>query len=481
MLFNSYQFLIFFPIVTAAYFLCPAKYKWLLLLLASSIFYMAFIPKYILILAALIIIDYTAGIIIEKSRNRWRVIFLIVSISANLGLLAVFKYFNFFTSNIDQVADFLHIQFQPTYSSLILPLGLSFHTFQSLSYVIEVYKKKYKAEKHPGIYALYVMFYPQLVSGPIERPQHLIHQFYKNYTFKYQRVIAGFRLILWGLFKKMVIADRLGLFVDQIYASPGQYSGLFLAVATIFFSVQIYCDFSGYTDIAIGSAKVMGFKLVSNFNSPYLSKSIVDFWRRWHISLTSWFRDYVYIPLGGNRVGQYRHYINLMVLFLLSGFWHGANWTFIFWGLLHGTYVITYFLTVNIRKKLLIWTGLHKLSRLKNLVEVTITFTMVTFAWIFFRANNLQEAFYIVSHLFIGMKRDISLLLYSFNFSEPFLLLLAFVVFIWFIRFYKKTDGFIRYLSTQPVLIRWAVYSILAILIMNRGVTKEVPFIYFQF
>ena len=235
MLFNSYQFLIFFPIVTAAYFLFPQKYKWLLLLIASCIFYMAFIPKYILVLAALIVIDYTAGILIEKSQNRWRQIFLIVSISANIGLLALFKYFNFFTSNIDQVASFLHIQFQPTYFSLILPLGLSFHTFQSLSYVIEVYKKKYKAEKHLGIYALYVMFYPQLVSGPIERPQHLIHQFYKKNTFKYQRFITGLRLILWGLLKKMVIADRLGLFVDQIYANPTHHSGLFLIMATIFF------------------------------------------------------------------------------------------------------------------------------------------------------------------------------------------------------------------------------------------------------
>ena len=443
MLFNSYQFLIFFPVVTALYFLFPKKYKWLLLLLASCIFYMAFIPKYILILFALIIVDYTAGILIEKSQNRWRRFFLIVSLCVNIGLLVVFKYFNFFTSNIDQVASFFHIQFQPTYFSLVLPLGLSFHTFQSLSYVIEVYKKKYKAEKHLGIYALYVMFYPQLVSGPIERPQHLIGQFYKNYTFKYQRVITGLRLILWGLFKKMVIADRLGIFVDQIYANPSYNTGLFLLIATIFFSIQIYCDFSGYTD--------------------------------W------WFRDYVYIPLGGNRVKQYRHYINLMVLFLLSGFWHGAAWTFIFWGLLHGTYVLVYFLTVNIRKRFLIWSGLHRLHRIRNLLEITTTFTMVTFAWIFFRASSLNDAFFIVTHLFSVTKEDILALLHSFSFSESFLLLLAFILFIWFIRGYKKKDGFINYLSSQPILVRWTVYTILTILIMNRGVTTEVPFIYFQF
>lgn len=481
MLFNSYQFLIFFPVVTVAYFLTPKKYKWLLLLIFSCIFYVAFIPKYIFILLALIIVDFTAGILIERSQNRWRRFFLIVSITATIVLLFVFKYFNFFNSTVDQVAAIFHIQFQPTYFSLILPLGLSFHTFQSLSYVIEVYKKKYKAEKHLGIYALYVMFYPQLVSGPIERPQHLLHQFYENHTFKYQRTVDGLRLILWGLFKKMVIADRLALFVDKIYTNPSNHTGLVLIIATIFFSIQIYCDFSGYTDIAIGSAKVMGFKLIPNFNSPYLSKSIVDFWRRWHISLTSWFRDYVYIPLGGNRVKRHRHYFNLMVLFLLSGIWHGANWTFIFWGFLHGAYVVIYFLTVHIRKQFYIWSGLHKLPRLRSLVEITITFTMVTFAWIFFRATNLHDAFYIVSHLFSGEGKDIPLLPYSFNFPESFLLLLAFILFVWYIRAYKKTSGFIGYVSKQPIIIRWTVYSALVLLIMNRGVTTEVPFIYFQF
>lgn len=481
MLFNSFQFLIFFPIVTVAYFLFPKKFKWLLLLLASCIFYMAFIPKYILILASLITVDYFAGILLEKSRKKWRLIFLITSIIVNLGLLGVFKYFNFFNSNIDQVAAFLQIQYQPTYFSIILPLGLSFHTFQSLSYIIEVYKKRYKAERHFGIYALYVMFYPQLVSGPIERPQHLLHQFYINHTFKYQRAISGLRMILWGLFKKMVIADRLGLFVDPIFANPDHYSGLFLIAAIIFFSIQIYCDFSGYTDIAIGSAKMIGFKLIPNFNNPYFSKSIIDFWRRWHMSLTSWLRDYVYIPLGGNRVKPYRHYLNLLVLFLLSGLWHGANYTFIFWGFLHGLYMVTYFLTVNIRKKLIIWAGLENPGRLKNLLEMTFTFTMVTFAWIFFRANNLHEAFYIVSHLFSWEKGDILLVINSFNFSESFLLLLALIIFVFFLRIYKKADSFVMYLSTQPFLIRWAVYYILVFMIMNRGVTKEVPFIYFQF
>lgn len=481
MLFNSYQFVIFFPIVTILYFISSKKYRWLLLLISSCIFYMAFIPNYIFILAALIIIDYVAGILIEKSQTHLRHLFLIISIFANIGLIAIFKYFNFFSSNLGQLAAFFHIQFQPTHLSLILPLGLSFHTFQSLSYVIEIYKKNYKAEKHLGIYALYVMFYPQLVSGPIERPQQLLHQFYINHTFKYKRVIEGLRLILWGLFKKMVIADRLALFVDKIFADPSNHSGLVLIIATTFFSIQIYCDFSGYTDIAIGSAKVMGFKLMPNFNCPYFSKSIVDFWRRWHISLTSWFRDYVYIPLGGNRVKQYRLFFNLMVLFLLSGLWHGANWTFIFWGFLHGLYYVIFLLTSNIRKKLAIRLGLNKFYRLKNLIEVFITFTLVTFAWIFFRANNLRDAFYIVRHLFNWKMKDITQLLSSFNFLEAFLLLLALMIFVWYTRVYKKIDGFTEYIKGQPALIRWAAYSALVLLIMNRGVVTEIPFIYFQF
>jgi alginate O-acetyltransferase complex protein AlgI len=306
MLFNSIDFLIFFPAVTILYFLLPHKFRWSLLLVSSCVFYMFFIPKYIIILAFTITIDYFAGIFLEKIKEDKRRIFLIISIISNIGILFVFKYFNFFNFNIHKVAEFLHWNYSFEGLKIILPIGLSFHTFQSLSYIIEIYIGKQKAEKNFGIFALYVMFYPQLVAGPIERPQNVLHQFHEKHSFDFEQLVDGLKIILWGLFKKVVIADRLSLFVNQVYGNPESHKGIQFIIATIFFGFQIYCDFSGYSDIAIGSAKVMGFKLMVNFNRPYLSKSISEFWTRWHISLSSWFRDYVYIPLGGNRAARSR-------------------------------------------------------------------------------------------------------------------------------------------------------------------------------
>lgn len=286
MLFNSFQFLLFFPIVTLIYFLLPHKYRWFHLLVASCVFYMFFIPAYILILFITIFIDYFAGIWIEKSTNQGKKkTYLILSIISTCLFLFIFKYFNFFTDNFNGIAQLIHWNYSLKTMAIILPIGLSFHTFQSLSYVIEVYNGNQKAEKHFGIYSLYVMFYPQLVAGPIERPQNLLHQFYEKHEFDYVRVSNGLKLMAWGLFKKVVIADRLSVFVNQVYNNPYDYKGLSLVVATIFFTFQIYCDFSGYSDIAIGSAQVMGFKLMDNFNRPYFSKSISEFWKRWHISL----------------------------------------------------------------------------------------------------------------------------------------------------------------------------------------------------
>ncbi|NLF80287.1 MAG: MBOAT family protein, partial [Clostridia bacterium] len=394
MLFNSLNFLIFFPTVTLLYFLLPYKLRWLLLLIASCVFYMAFIPKYILILAFTITMDYVLGLLLEKNRGNKK--YLLLSLISNIGVLFVFKYFNFFNSSIADIAAFFNWNYSYAALSLILPIGLSFHTFQSLSYVIEVYRGNQQAERNFGIFALYVMFYPQLVAGPIERPQNLLHQFYERHRFELPRVSEGLRMMLWGLFKKVVIADRLAILVNPIYNDPDGHGGFAFLVATVFFAFQIYCDFSGYSDIARGAAKVMGFRLMLNFDRPYFSRSIAEFWKRWHISLSSWFRDYVYIPLGGNRVKRSRWHMNLLITFLLSGLWHGANWTFVIWGGLNGAYLVLSLLSQNLRHKLVHAFALDRLPRLHRLLQVAITFGLICLAWVFFRANSFADALYMI-------------------------------------------------------------------------------------
>jgi alginate O-acetyltransferase complex protein AlgI len=333
MIFNSLEFLLFFPIVSVLYFLLPHKFRWLLLLLASCYFYMAFIPIYILILFFTIIVDYYAGILIENAEVKRKKTYLLLSIFVNIGTLMIFKYYNFFIDNINESFSLLNSSISLPVLSLILPIGLSFHTFQALSYTIEVYRGNQKAERHFGIYALYVMFYPQLVAGPIERPQNILHQFHEKKHFSSEFLMSGLRLMLWGFFKKVVIADRLSVYVNGVFDNADEYGSLNLIIAAVFFSIEIYCDFSGYSDIAIGSAKVMGFDLMTNFNRPYLSKNIKEFWSRWHISLSTWFRDYVYIPLGGNRGSKFMKYRNVFIVFVLSGFWHGCKLDIYFVGL----------------------------------------------------------------------------------------------------------------------------------------------------
>ena len=332
MLFNSMSFFVFFGLVTPTYFLLPHRFRWLLLLAASCVFYMAFVPVYLLILLFTIIVDYFAGLLIHGSTGKTRKLWLVASIVSNVGVLFFFKYFNFFNENLTHLAEFLNWQYSIRSLQILLPIGLSFHTFQAMSYTIEVYYGRQQPEKHFGIYALYVMFYPQLVAGPIERPQNLLPQFREVHSFDPYRVSLGLSRMIWGLFKKVVIADRLVYLVDVVYVHPGYYDGLSLFTATIFFAFQIYCDFSGYCDIALGAAQVMGFHLMENFEQPYFSRSISEFWRRWHISLSTWFKDYLYIPLGGNRLTLVRTWGNLAIVFLVSGLWHGANWTYIVWG-----------------------------------------------------------------------------------------------------------------------------------------------------
>jgi len=387
MVFNSLQFLVFFGIVTSAYFLLAHRFRWILLLASSCYFYMAFQPVYLGILGFTIIVDYFAGIYLEKFEGKSKKLFLAASLLANIGVLAFFKYFGFFTGNLTAVAELFGYSWHFPTLSILLPIGLSFHTFQAMSYTIEVYRGHQKAERNFGIYSLYVMFYPQLVAGPIERPQNLIHQFYEEHVWDAERVKAGLFQMAQGLFKKVVIADRLAILVDAVYGSLAIQSGGNLVLASVFYSFQIYCDFSGYSDLAIGAAKVMGFDLMTNFRAPYLAKSIPDFWRRWHISLSTWFKDYVYFSLGGNRVSIPKWYFNIMVVFIISGFWHGASWNFVIWGALHGVFQL---IGITVSRRFPALSPENARGIYFRFLQLW-TFVLVTFAWVFFRLSHFAD------------------------------------------------------------------------------------------
>lgn len=493
MLFNSIQFIFFFVIVTALYFSVPYRYRWFLLLTVSCYFYMAFVPVYILILFGTIVIDYFAGIIIENAQGKKRKIFLVISLISNIGVLAVFKYYNFLNENLTVLLGGFKMENPIPMLSILLPIGLSFHTFQAMSYTIEVYRGNQRAEKHFGIYALYVMFYPQLVAGPIERPQNLLHQFREKHSFDYKRVTEGLKLMAWGMFKKVVIADRLSVMVDRVYDHPQNYEGIPLILATLFFAFQIYCDFSGYSDIAIGSAQVMGFKLMKNFNRPYLSKNIAEFWSRWHISLSTWFKDYLYIPLGGNRVVKWRMYYNLLLVFLVSGLWHGAKWTFIAWGALHGIYLVSGMMTKNIREKINTATGLHRFLFISKFIQASITFALVCFAWIFFRASTITDAMYVVNHLFTGLTKNFQSILSNVDQQRAEILYLGQDINIFFltfvligillcVHFWQRGKNMREFISQKPNWYRWSLYFTCLLFIIYLGVfTSKQQFIYFQF
>ena len=476
MLFNSFHFVFFFIVVTTTYFILPHRFRWMLLLASSCYFYMAFIPVYILILGFTIVIDYFAGIWLEKTEGKKRKYFLIASLIANIGVLAVFKYHNFLNTNLSELLNTIGYKNSIPNLSIILPIGLSFHTFQAMSYTIEVYRGNQKAERNFGIYALYVMFYPQLVAGPIERPQNLIHQFYEKHYFEYERVVEGLKLMLWGLFMKIVIADRLAIYVNAVYNNSEQHNGITLLVATVFFAFQIYCDFAGYSNIAIGAAKVMGFNLMTNFNRPYFSTSISEFWKRWHISLSTWFKDYLYISLGGNRVSIPRWYFNLLIVFVISGLWHGANWTFIIWGGLNGFYLVFAIVTEKVRKRVNHAILLDHIPNVHKLLQIGITFALACFAWVFFRAGSTQEAFSIINKIFalngpfyIG---DWQQLLYGLS-------AIAFLLFIEYRREYHN-PGPLPF-KTNHWLKEQLAYGTLVILILMVGVFDGGQFIYFQF
>jgi len=491
-LFNSLQFLIFFPIVTALYFALPPKFRWALLLGASCYFYMAFRPIYILILAFTILVDYVAGILIDRETGSRRKLYLIVSIAANIGVLAFFKYYNFITLTFQDAGARVGWTYPLNPLDIILPIGLSFHTFQSLSYTVEVYRHRQKPERNVGIFALYVMFYPQLVAGPIERPQNMLHQFHELHRFEYSRVVAGLQLMAWGMFKKVVIADRLAPFVNQVYDHPQTYTGISFLVATVFFAFQIYCDFSGYSDIAIGSAQVMGFRLMENFRMPYFSPAVSDFWRRWHISLSTWFRDYVYFPLGGNRVPFLRRYGNLLITFLVSGLWHGANWTYVIWGGLNGLYlVLEQWGDMLGARAFPNWSTPPGLRLPFRAVRTVITFSLICFAWIFFRARTTADAFYIASHLGEGLANlpdDLqSLSFIKANIlmrldKDEFIIALFALPILLLVELLQHRVRLRVFIERQPVYVRWSLYyACCATLLFFGAFNRAKEFIYFQF
>jgi alginate O-acetyltransferase complex protein AlgI len=488
MLFNSFHFLIFFIVVTTAYFILPHKYRWILLLAGSCYFYMAFIPVYIAILGFTIIIDYFAGIFLETTQGNKKKWFLTASLLANIGVLALFKYYNFLNENLSVLLHLFGLSNSIPYLSILLPIGLSFHTFQAMSYTIEIYRGKQQAERNFGIYALYIMFYPQLVAGPIERPQNLLHQFYEKHYFEYQRVTDGLKLMAWGLFKKVVIADRLTKVVDNVYNNPYGYQGFSLIIATIFFSFQIFCDFSGYSDMAVGAAQVMGFKLMNNFNRPYQSKSIHEFWKRWHISLSTWFRDYLYISIGGNRVTVPRWYLNLLIVFLISGLWHGANWTFVIWGALHGFYIVFSLITKKIRNKFINAIGLNKLPNLNNILRIIATFGLTTFAWIFFRASSVSAALYIIKYSIAGLYNNIYSLFHNLPLdlhpgvsNTELLISIDAILLMETVHAMQNKYSIRDWLRSKPAYLRWSIYYSVVIMIVFLGVYENKQFIYFQF
>jgi alginate O-acetyltransferase complex protein AlgI len=476
MLFNSFHFLFFFLIVTTIYFLLPHSKRWILLLLSSCYFYMAFVPVYILILGFTIIVDYFAGIYIETSQGKRRKLFLICSLIANIGILCVFKYYNFINANLSFLLHGFELSNPVPYLSIFLPIGLSFHTFQAMSYTIEVYRGNQKTERHFGIYALYVMFYPQLVAGPIERPQNLLHQFRENHAFDSDRVFEGLKIMIWGLFKKLVIADRLGIYVNSAYNNVAEQNGMTLLLATIFFSFQVYCDFSGYSDIAIGTARVMGFDLMTNFRRPIFARTTGEFWKRWHISLSTWFKDYLYFPIGGSKVSVPKWYFNLMVVFLISGLWHGANWTYIIWGGINGFYLVFAIIITRYRDKLNALTRIKNYPRLFIFIQISITFLLISFSRIFFRAKSVRDAVTIIKKIFTFKG--------SIFHDGAAIIIYCFLAILFLLTVELKKEfytGSFTLSHNKNFWVRNSYYSFLVILIILLGVFDGGQFIYFQF
>ena len=496
MLFNSVDFLIFFPIATLIYFALPHKVRYLWLLVCSYYFYMCWNAAYALLLFGSTFITWFSGLAIEAykrkddAQSKLRCQGMVaISFTLNLALLMIFKYTGFIITNLNLLFGRISISFALPEFSLLLPVGISFYIFQALSYTMDVYRGDVPVERNLLRYALFVSFFPQLVAGPIERSSRLLEQFYTKHRFSYEQMARGLMMMLWGYFQKMVIADRLAVLVSQVFDYYTYYSGVQILVGCVFFAVQIYCDFAGYSCIAIGAAQVMGFDLMQNFAQPYLAVSIADFWRRWHISLTSWFRDYLYIPLGGNRKGKLTKYRNIMIVFLASGLWHGANWTYVIWGGLNGLFQIVGELLRPVRERHRRLFRPNDGTASVKLMSMLITFVLVDFTWIFFRADNLTAAAGIIRQLF--SHANLSVLfdggLYSLGLSRlDFTIgLLSIFVLLAVDVLHERRVQIRSWILSQDLWFRWTVYflAIFAVLIFGfYGPNYDAAqFIYFQF
>ena len=484
MQFNSLEFVIFLPVVVTGFYLTPHTWRWIWLC-AAGCWMFTRAPLFVLPLLAVALVEYYMAILIERSTNGGpgrAGIYCAIGVTFPLILLTFFKYH--------------------PYNSVIIPLGLSYYTLQGISYIIEVKRGAVAAERHFGIFLLYFLFFPKITAGPIERPD-LLRQFRERHRLEYSNIADGMKIIACGFFKKLVVADRVGVVVNEVYNNADCYHGIYLILATILFAVQVYCDFSGYTDIARGSARLMGFRLMENFRYPYGSTSLSEFWRRWHISLSTWFRDYVYIPMGGSRVARGRLYGNLFTVFILSGYWHGAGWNFVAWGALHGMMMILGSATGNARKKLVHSMGMDALPRLHRMLKTAATASLVCFAWIFFRADSVTQALMIIRRIASGIG-DIAASLFRldsaylrsitdiarFNtilgfsrdtYRPEMLIAVASIAFLWLFNSLQKRIDFWERLSEKNVLLRWSLYGSIIIAILLFGMFTNEQFIYFRF
>lgn len=477
MLFNSINFAIFLPIVFILYwfvFKDNLKFQNVLLLVSSYFFYSCWDWRFLFLLVFSTVLDYYTGIKMCDAQNQnSKRFWLWLSISINVGFLGVFKYYNFFAESFAEAISNFGLHVDPVTLDVILPVGISFYTFHGLSYVIDIYKNRIKAEKNFIDYSVFVSFFPLLVAGPIERATHLLPQIQRKRTFEYPKAVDGLRQILWGLFKKVVIADNCAEYVSMAFTNPSEHTGSTLVLGAVFFALQIYCDFSGYSDIAIGTSRLFGFELLRNFAFPYFSRDIAEFWRRWHISLSTWFRDYLYVPLGGSKGGTWLRVRNTFIIFIVSGFWHGANWTFIAWGILNAIYFLPLLLTNNNRTHLDMVASGKILPSMRELILMSCTFCLTTFAWIFFRADSVSLAVDYIGTIFSDSL-----------FSLPSTVSLSTVFFIFcflIIEWVGREKQFA--IANVDSIPKWARYSfyhflILAIFVFAGG-SKQ--FIYFQF
>lgn len=483
MLFNSLDFAVFLPLVFFLYWkIANGNLRWqnIIVVLSSLIFYGWWDWRFLSLLLFSMVLDYTLGILIDKQEEqKKRKRLLAISLLINLGFLASFKYFNFFLDNFQAAFSFFGMKIPSTSLHIILPVGISFYTFQTLSYTIDIYYKKLKPTKDFIAFAAFVSFFPQLVAGPIERATNLLPQFYTARKFDYANAVNGMRQILWGFFKKLVIADNCAYFVNYIFGHSENMPASALALGAFFFAFQIYGDFSGYSDIAIGTARLFNIQLMRNFAYPYFSRDIAEFWRRWHISLSTWFRDYLYFPLGGSRGNKSQVIRNTFIIFLVSGFWHGANWTFIVWGLLHALFFMPLLLAAQNRKNIEIVAAHHSFPKLKEVVQMSITFALVCLAWIFFRAENLTHALQYIQGLFSRTWLTVPDLPQGKKVVSTLIMIGILLLMEWQGR--RQQYAFEVFGLKWERWQRWLFYAFFIFIIIMFMQTSETPFIYFQF